>query len=340
MPSPKNSATISPCTVNGFSAYRLHNSKLSLIVVPQLGGKIISLCSGEKLHTEWLWKNDRVRYQSAEPDHSYTLQHDTGGIDECFPSVDTCELPQSAGDWCGLTLPDHGELYGRPWTEHDCNMTGDGSAILLLKQQCQTLPVVFERRLTVPPNRGAIQFEYSVRNRSERTVPFSWCMHPALAIAPGLKLRLPDKHQLYCSYASDYAPLATGDQFRWPLAPNGTDMSTIPDPDSDCGFSAKLLSHKDLFDCTSGNSLAFAGLENPATDEALYFVLAPAEVPHIALWLNYRGWAGDGGAPYFNLVLEPAIGNGDSLQELIERDAAPTIPPHSTREWGFEMRLR
>ncbi len=289
------------------------------------------------LKTEWLWKSDRIAYQLAEFNHSYTQRHDTGGVDECFPSVDECELPQYEGNAPGLILPDHGELYGRPWAEHECKTADDGSAILLLKQQCQTLPVIFERRLTVAPDRGTIRFEYCVRNQSDSAAPFSWCLHPALAITPGMKLRLPENHQLYCSYASDNAPLTTGDQFRWPLTPNGTDLSVIPDPDTDSGYATKLLSHQDLFDCTSGNSPAIAGLENPATGEALHFVLPPAEVPHIALWLNYRGWAGDGGVPYFNLVLEPAIGNADSLRELLDRGTAPAVPPLASRSWSFEV---
>ncbi|WP_406827510.1 hypothetical protein [Microbulbifer sp. ARAS458-1] len=329
--------SISPCTIDGFLAYSLRNPNLALIVVPELGGKIVSLRSGSKLQTEWLWKNDRIGYKPAELDHKYTQQHDTGGIDECFPSVDACELPQRERNGSDLTLHDHGELYGRPWGEHECKIAEGGSAIVRLKQHCQTLPVTFERRLLLAPNNGTIRFEYRVENLSDNPIPFSWCMHPALAITPGMQLRLPDNHHLYCSYASDNAPLTTGDQFRWPLTSNGTDMSVIPDPDTDSGYAAKLLSRQDLFDCTSGNSRAIAGLENPATGEALHFVLPPSEVPHIALWLNYRGWAGDGGTPYFNLVLEPAIGNADSLRELLDRGTAPAVPPHTSRNWSFEI---
>ncbi|WP_226702692.1 hypothetical protein [Microbulbifer elongatus] len=340
----KSKATIEPIDIEGFPAFRIQNPHLSLDIVPELGGKIISLRSGPALQTEWLWKNDRIAYQVAELGHSYTLLHDTGGVDECFPSVDSCELPQSAGEWSGLTLPDHGELYSRPWTQQEYEITDNGSATLKLKHHCTTMPVVFERRLTVSPDRGEIRFEYGVQNRSDKAVPFSWCMHPALAIAPGMKLRLPHNHQLHCSYASDNAPLVTGDLFHWPLALNGADMSVIPDLDahrnSDCGFAAKLLSNTDLFDCTSGNTPAVAGLENPATGEALHFLLPPAEVPHIALWLNYHGWSGDEGAPYFNLIIEPAVGNGDSLDTLIRRRASPLIPSLSSRAWSFNIHIR
>lgn len=330
-------ATIEHLKGENLSVFRLKNRFLSLDIAPDLGGKIISLRSGQALQTEWLWKSERTPYQPARLDHSYTRQHDTGGIDECFPSVDACELPANAGDRAGLTLPDHGELYGRPWTHQESAVHSDGTAILTLRQQCQTLPLTFERRLVLAPDSGTLWFEYRVENLSGSSVPFSWCMHPALAIAPGLELRLPENHQLYCSYASDNAPLTTGDQFRWPLTSNGTDMSVIPDPDTDSGYAAKLLSRQDLFDCTSGNSRAIAGLENPATGEALHFVLPPSEVPHIAVWLNYRGWAGDGGVPYFNLVLEPAIGNADSLRELLDRGTAPAVPAHASRSWSFEV---
>ncbi|AQQ67183.1 hypothetical protein Mag101_05675 [Microbulbifer agarilyticus] len=337
--SPGNSTTsITPCHIEGIPAYRIENPKLSLAVIPELGGKIVSLQSNA-LQTEWLWKSDRTPYQKAELDHSYTQQHDTGGIDECFPSVDACQLPKSAGAYAGLSLPDHGELYGRPWEVTTCAVGQDHWATLTLKRHCTTLPCEFERTLLVAPREGLIEFQYRIRNHSDSHVPFSWCMHPALRIEPGMRLRLPVNHQLHCSFASDDAPLSTGDIFPWPTTASGFDLSTIPDQHPSQGFAAKLLSHRDFFDCRQQNEMAVIGLENPSTGETLCFELPPSEIPQIALWLNYHGWAGDGGIPYFNLVLEPAIGNADSLSTLFQRNTAPSIAPSATRAWSFKLRL-
>ena len=320
----------------------IQNEFLSVKLVPELGGKVVSLVN-RRSNREWLWKNNRIPYRQAATEHSYTELHDTGGMDECFPSVAPCTLPAEAGTFAGLTLPDHGELFARPWEMEVCEITADRAATLTLSRRCQILPCNFRRTVTLAPDEGRVHMHYRVHNRGEIPMPFSWCLHPALAVQPGMKLLLPQNHQLRCSFASDNAPLSTGDVFRWPLAPGGADMSVIPevtkDDEAENGYAAKLLSATDLHDCTSAGNLALAGLENPTTGERLHFVLPPEEVPHLALWLNYRGWAGDGGAPYFNLVLEPAIGNADSLRELVEQNAAPMVPPGSSREWSFEIRI-
>ncbi|WP_299593660.1 hypothetical protein [uncultured Microbulbifer sp.] len=331
-----HSASITQTRFDRFLAYRLQNEAMAVTVVPALGGKIVSVTTGLR-QREWLWRNNRICHRKAVPADCYTRLHDTGGVDECFPSVDACELPSDAGVFAGLTLPDHGELYGRPWTQVRCTEHADGSVSLILKQKCSTLPVTFQRSLTLPPDQGCIKFQYSVRNLCDTAVPFSWCLHPALAITPGMELVLPNNHQLHCSFASEHAPLVTGDTFYWPNTPGGSNLSVIPEVAPENGFAAKLLSVNDLFDCTNPGAKARIGIMDPATGEALYFDLAPEEVPHLALWLNYGGWAGDGGTPYFNLVLEPAIGNADSLRELIDRNTAPILAPGSSRQWSFQI---
>ncbi|WP_158078657.1 DUF5107 domain-containing protein [Microbulbifer mangrovi] len=335
----KTTASIKPVLIEGLSAYRIENSKLALDVIPELGGKIVSLRSGKVAQTEWLWKNDRIGYEQAALNDSYTQKHDSGGVDECFPSVDACTLPTNSGAFSGLTLPDHGELYARPWEVMTCETDHDGRAVLSLTRACETLPCEFQRTLTLSPDEGKIEFKYCLYNISDTPVPFSWCMHPALQLEPGMRLLLPEGHQLYCSYASDHAPLAAGDVFHWPNSLKGENLSVIPDITMPKGYAAKVLSQSDFYDCTTAEEKVIVGLENPSTEEVLQFELPPTEIPHIALWLNCKGWAGDGGAPYFNLVLEPAIGNADGLAQLVNGNLAPIVQAHCTREWSLVLRL-
>ncbi|AMX02901.1 aldose epimerase family protein [Microbulbifer thermotolerans] len=335
-----DTATITPCHIRGLSAYKMQNRSLSLIVVPQLGGKIVSLCSGVEKQTEWLWHNGRISYKEAAIQHSYTEQHDTGGIDECFPSVDACTLPSHAGPLAGLHLPDHGELYGRPWRETSVGVDSNGAAFITLKQSCSTLPCEFQRTLKLSPAQSTVSLEYQLNNPGDLPFPFSWCLHPALQLRPGMRLILPKHHRLHCSFATPNAPVTTDEVVTWPKTANAYDLSLIPDPEAEKPFAAKLLSATDLSDCGNGGALMMAGLHNPYTNEQLLFELPITQIPHIALWLNYRSWAGDGGRPHFNLVLEPAIGNADSLKTLIERGTAPTVPPQSSRSWSFQIHIK
>jgi hypothetical protein len=65
-----------------------------------------------------------------------------------------------------------------------------------------------------------------------------------------------------------------------------------------------------------------------------------ALLPQVAAWMNFGAWAGDGGAPYFNLGLEPCIGAQDSLAEAVtQHNLFATVPPRDSKMWWLEIEL-
>ena len=64
-----------------------------------------------------------------------------------------------------------------------------------------------------------------------------------------------------------------------------------------------------------------------------------ALLPQLGVWINLGAWAGDGGAPYYNLGLEPCIGAQDSLADAVQRNLFATLAPHGSRAWWLELEL-
>ena len=129
-------------TCEGFETVLVDTGGLSLSLIPALGGKINSL---RDLHSgrEWLWRNPRMPYQVAELNSSYVAVADTGGWDECFPTVAPCAYPSAP--WAGASLPDHGELWGQvPALE-----VSEGADWVKLRTiwQGAALPYRFERQV-------------------------------------------------------------------------------------------------------------------------------------------------------------------------------------------------
>ena len=93
-----NNLSVAHSTTNGFDTVLVDTGALSLALMPELGGKISSL---RDLRTgrEWLWRHPRMAYQRVSHGSSYITKADTGGWDECFPSVAPCEYP--APPWTG-----------------------------------------------------------------------------------------------------------------------------------------------------------------------------------------------------------------------------------------------
>lgn len=103
----------------GYAVRELRGRTATLQMVPELGGRIISLRSlktgrewcWHQPRPDWLWANDAGDPFSAGPQ---------AGIDECVPSVAACQIK-------GRRIPDHGEVWyrtgawiRRPWLPGNC----------------------------------------------------------------------------------------------------------------------------------------------------------------------------------------------------------------------------
>ena len=71
--------------------------------------------------------------------------------------------------------------------------------------------------------------------------------------------------------------------------------------------------------------------------EALQFAFDPREVPFVGVWRNYGRWSGAGTEPYFNLAIEPSIGDADSLDDARARGTAGVLAPGARRSWRVTL---
>lgn len=91
----------------GWKSAVIENGNVRAELVPELGGKLVSLrdCRSGK---EWLL--DAGDRELRRPDYgSPFTEWDMSGWDECFPTIDACRV-------AGIDLPDHGELWPLPWS--------------------------------------------------------------------------------------------------------------------------------------------------------------------------------------------------------------------------------
>ena len=112
-----------------------------------------------------------------------------------------------------------------------------------------------------------------------------------------------------------------------PASVRGIDLSSLPD--AGAGIAAKLWS----------DPLEEGWAALRARDGELRMRWDVALLPQVGFWINLSAWAGDGGAPYYNLGLEPCIGAQDSLAEAVQRNLCATLLPHGSRAWWLELTL-
>lgn len=329
------SSTSSPCRLEeifwrGLDAYMLDNGLVRAIVVPALGGKIASLVD-LKSGKEWLWQNPHLEPRQAEFGASYVIRHDTGGFDECFPSVGATRYP--AGPWEGTPIPDHGEIWSLPWK---ADAFCDGTAIELRTTVSGVrFPYRFERTLIMHEGEAGVRLAYTVTNHTGFAFPFLWSAHPILAVEPGMRLLVPTRDMtVYSSVEDRWGRLGTPQAFPRLVDKDdrARDVSTLPEPG--IGMAVKLFGKSPV--------QGFVAVQDPAKRSELRMQFDPNEITHIGLWLNFGGWSGVPGAPpYYNMGLEPCIGAQDDLAIAHHQyRETGTLPPHGRKSWQLDLIVR
>jgi galactose mutarotase-like enzyme len=314
-------------TVSGFPAVALRSADLEVIAVPTLGMKLTNL---RRLNgREWLWRSDQISLAPPKPGASYVETADSGGWDECFPTVGPCPIPGAPPRT--PALPDHGELWSAPWTssvyDHAGGTTLAGSA------RGTAFPYEFHRQITLDRQEPVVRFRYLLRHTGDTPFPWIWSAHPLLNVQPGTAVTLPGVKQVKLAAVhgrEDFTALRKNEVVSWPGAIGGdSERFTFPE---NGGWALKAFG--DLG--PEGRMV----LTDPRRGERLELVVRRDEVPQVGLWINCRGWAPPGRTPYYNLALEPCIGAPDQLDLAVrEWRTAQTLEPGEEREWSVDVRL-
>jgi galactose mutarotase-like enzyme len=310
--------------VSGFPAVALRSPEIELVAVPSIGMKLTNLRRLDG--REWLWRSDQIPLAAPQPGSSYVDTADSGGWDECFPTVGPSPIP---GAPAGTpALPDHGELWSASWTssvyEH-----GEGTSLAGMAKG-QVFPYEFHREVTLDHREPVVRFRYRIRHTGDAPFPWIWSSHPLLNVQPGSALILPGLSQVKVDAVHGRQDLTPNDVVSWPGAIGGTvDRFTFPERGD---WAIKVFG-----DIGSEGRLV---LTDPRKGETLEMVVSPQEVPQVGLWINCRGWAPAGRKPYYNLALEPCIGAPDRLDIAVaEWHTAQTLHPGEERGWSLEVRL-
>ena len=314
--------TIRQLSLGGIPAVSLSNDELELVVAPTLGMKITNL--RRRRGREWFWRNPDIPYQVPIPGSSYVETADSGGWDECFPTVLPSRIPGSSEET--PPLPDHSELWSARW-ESRIYEHADGTVISGTARGV-ALPYEFTREVQLSPGEPILTFLYRVRHLGGDPFPWIWAAHPTFGVRPGMRIVLPTVNQVRCAEVVGRTDCRYGEVVGWPLDGVG-DTFTFPEQP---GWAAML--HADIG--SSGRVL----LQDPDAGEWVDLLMDPAEVPQVGLWLNCGGWAPGGREPYYNCAIEPSIGAPGRLQEAAGVwGVAPTLLPNEERAWRLTVGL-
>jgi hypothetical protein len=276
----------------------LEVGRLSITVLPHLGGKIASIRIGEAelLQTPLLPYAPRTQTMGFD-------EADASGWDECLPSVAACSVQLANGT--SADIPDHGDLWRVQWES-----TGAGEGTL--RAECFSLPLVLVRSLAVSETEAGweLRLNYTVTNTGKHFLPWSWAAHPLFAAEAGDRIVLPNSINSLRLEGSGGNRLGKGDDtVSWPVARlvagGETDLSLAQSIESGIGDK--------LFAGPLSSTENWCALERPGAGVKIKVSFDPAATPYLGLWICYGGWPERPGSKQMCVALEPCTAPVDSL---------------------------
>jgi hypothetical protein len=166
---------------DGLTEIELRSGRLTLTVLPEVGGKILQLTdddSGEHL----LWENPRVPPRPTYPGAPFDDVW-CGGWDDIFPTDGSCVIADNV-------VHDHGDLWTSAWS---WNITSDDDSFaeLHMTKWSTSMPCRVDKWLSVVAGERRIRVRMAVTNAGPVPVRFVWNQHIAHAITPGSRVHLP-----------------------------------------------------------------------------------------------------------------------------------------------------
>lgn len=302
--------SLPPSLIAGASSLQpieLSTSDLALKVVPDLGGKILSLVD-RTLGTEWMWsppdRRELFRNAITDPFAQSTLV----GADECFPTVAACE-------WKGRRLPDHGELWAVPW-----QVLGHSASSLELEVRAPISPFRLRRRLDLAERTA--RFSYTLENTGDVTEEFIWAFHPLLNFGPDDYLEIPASSARIDS------------QINTPFGPRGAAIA-LPEPAP--GVRLDRMDFGPLGPAavkyfTDGLEEGRAALVRPALRRRLVFEFDRTQLNTLGVWINAGGWAG-----YRHVAIEPTNGAPDPLDVAAAWNRCQHLASGASISWSMSL---
>lgn len=292
---------------HGLGAVIIENSILRMIVIPELGGKILRL-DHKPSDTHLFWQNPRLIPRPL-PIGSRFDDHYFGGWDELFPNDEPSRI-------AGEPYPDHGELWTQPWGFAVEEHTDERLRFHMWCEGSVTVSRI-DRWITVERDSPVLRFRYMLANRGITPLDFLWKLHPSLNVTSSSRIDLPDCTMIRGDEA--FSDLAGEERFQWPFCRGKTGgridmrfMFTVDRPFKE------FLYGIDLSD-------GWCALTD--TETGIGFGLRfPKEVFTSAwLFVSGGGWRG-----YHTAVLEPSTAWPYILETAAEQGTCSRLGPGET----------
>ena len=303
---------ISPITWHTFDALALDSAEMRVVLVPELGGKIVSIFD-RTCQREWLVPSlrtpRRIVYGAS------FVEQDMSGWDEMFPTIVPCTVD-------GIAYPDHGEVWALPWRVEQAA----GEVVLAVNGMAW--PYSFSRSAALVSPR-ILELSYRLKNNAGTPFPCLWAAHPQFAATPATRIALPAGTEVINVIAYDPVWGSAGERHPWPKARGGDgavwDLARVrPAENHTCR----------KFYLPPEQPVSEVALVDEGKGCLLRMSWSSAELPYLGLWVDE--------GMYHHLPVaapEPSNGYYDGLDRAIHNGRVLLLAPGEEQRWKLLVQL-
>jgi hypothetical protein len=299
-----------------FPALRLENEALTVVNIPELGGKIISLCDRAS-GFDPVFTNPHTGLVRYPYDAPYATSD--SGIGELLPTIGPGNYPEAP--WNGVPLPDKGELWTQPF---ETRVEGEA-----LVQHCYGVrfPYRFTRRLSLLSN--SVVLEYKLENLCGFNFKYLWSLQPHLVLTADVAIQVEGPARFYVDWSKNHALQAKTRKYGWPeaMTQDGgrVDFSRISEMD---GNADKLF----LTDLAKGE----VRLRYLDRGVALVFSFDNTTIRNCGLWINRCGWPLEGKQTQL-IAVQPCNCTSDFFDDSLRQGSGGLVQAHSDNTWKVSI---
>ena len=296
-------------SLGAYRAITLLNDSISITVIPELGGRIVSLRnlpSGR----EWCWhpNTELALHPNQYGDSFGDSPH--AGIDECFPTIEACFYENRA-------YPCHGEIWTESWTVNQEDATS-----IDLEIRPKQFPATLRRSISLDASTARLR--YRLESHSSKDENYLWALHPFFRLVDGDILTLPDSVSELSVGASAGIPGAPA-RVPWPSPLPGFDLDRFTLGDN---RAARIKAFTPVL------SEGKCGIRNAHSNDELEISWDTNQNPFLGIWITRGGYRGIQQVA----ALEPTNTPHDSLMEA-SKNIFTLLPAGQHREWDIRLSL-
>jgi hypothetical protein len=303
----------------GFAAVELETESLKVIVLPELGGKIISV-----LNKESGFDCTFINPFTGLVKYSYNAEYLTTdcGIGDLFPSIGVGF--HTDGPWKGVPLPDKGEIWTQPL---DTAVLPTG---LVQKTYGVRFPYLFTRQLEIREN--VISLDYTLENLCPFDFKYIWSLQPHLRLSGKMEIAASGTPSFYVDWSKNHAFETQERLYDWPIAQTKNsdrkiDFSRI---ERMTGDAEKLY--------LTGFNRGIVSLLYKDEGEQVSFRFDPSVIPNCGLWINKEGWPIEGKSTKL-VAIQPCNCVSDFFDVTDRHGAIGTVKGKDKNRWRIEIEV-